>query len=84
MKRTDVSEEIPNKSKEIPKEKKGKGKGKSLSKKHTAADIRDESTAEKEKQKRIDKKSWEKQAEEEDPDLPTKKLQPQSWQGRVS
>ena len=55
---------------EIPKSdgKKGKGKGKSSNKTRTAADIRDQSTAEDEKKKRKDKKSVE---EEEDPDLPT-------------
>ena len=56
---------------EVAKDKKGKGKGKSSSNKsRSAADIRDQSTAEEQKQKRLEKALEE--LEEEDPDLPTK------------
>ena len=50
--------------------KKGKGTGKSSNKTRSASDIRQQSTAEKEKAKRLEKALQE--AEEEDPDLPTK------------
>ena len=50
--------------------KKGKGKGKSSSKTRSAADIREQSTAKKQKEKRLEKALEE--AEIEDPDLPMK------------
>ena len=54
---------------EVAKDKKGKGKGKSSSNKtRSAADIRKESTAEEQKQKRLERPL---ESEIEDPDLPT-------------
>ena len=72
LKRTKEVEEMSKEKIEVEKDGKGKGAGKSSKKKCMAADIRNESTAENEKQKRKDKKATEKALEEEDPDLPTK------------
>ena len=70
LKRSKETEEMAKQTVEVAKDMKGKGAGKSSKKKRTAADIRDQSTAEKEKQKRIDKRAEEDI--EEDDDLPTK------------
>ena len=71
LKRSQEMEKLVEQSVEVAKDKKGKGTGKSSSKKtRSAADIRDQSTAKEQKQKRLEKKASE--LEEEDEDLPTK------------
>ena len=69
LKKTRVTEEAAKQNVEMSEDKKGKGTGKSSKKTRTAADIRDQSTVDKEKQKQLDKKAT--QELEEDEDLPT-------------
>ena len=72
LKRSQKTEELLAQTVEVEKDKKGKGKGKSSSSKsRSAADIRKESTAEEQKQKRLEK-ALEPNEDEEDPDMPTK------------
>ena len=69
LKKTKATEEAAEQNVERSKDKKRKGAGKSSRKTRSAADIRDESMADREKQKRLDKKATEEL--EEDEDLPT-------------
>ena len=69
LKKTKATEEAAEQNVERSEDKKGKGAGKSSKKTRSAADIRDQSTADREKQKRLDKKATEEL--EEDEDLPT-------------
>ena len=69
LKRSKETDEIAQQSVEVGTDTKGKGTGKSSKKKWSAADIRDQSTANEEKQKRAEKKAVEDVVE--DPDLPT-------------
>ena len=69
LKKTKETEEATKQSVEVSNDKKGKGAGKTSKKTRTVANIRDQSTADKEKQKRLDKKATEQV--EEDEDLPT-------------
>ena len=70
LKRSQKTEELVEQTVEVAKDKKGKGKGKSSSSKtRSAVDICKESTAEEQKQKRLERAL---EPEEEDPDMPTK------------
>ena len=71
IKRSVETDKLAEKHVDVEKGKKGKGTGKSSSSKsRSAADIREQSTAKEQKQKRLEKALEE--AEVEDPDLPTK------------
>ena len=68
LKRSQKTEELLERTVEVAKDKKGKGKGKSSSNKtRSAADIRKESTAEEQKQKRLERPL---EPDNEDPDMP--------------